>query len=83
MPRLNELALWAFVGLASLACVADASAGSADEDSALGNNSSREYFSVPAFFITFRETIEVGPAAVLSSPFVPRLVRLAYKQLDL
>eukprot|EP00752_Nemacystus_decipiens_P008780 g7834.t2 len=58
MPRFNELALWAVIGLASLACFADASAGSADEDSALGNNSSTEYFSVPAFFITFRETIE-------------------------
>jgi len=59
MPRLGELAMWAFVVCASLAGVADASAGSADEDSALGNNSSTEYFSVPAFFITFRETIEV------------------------
>lgn len=59
MPKINELALSAVLGFASLASFADASAGSADEDSALGNNSSTEYFSVPAFFITFRETIEV------------------------
>lgn len=59
MPHLNELALSAMIGFASLSALADASAGSADEDSALGNNSSTEYFSVPAFFITFRETIEV------------------------
>eukprot|EP00904_Undaria_pinnatifida_P006938 jgi/Undpi1/3374/HiC_scaffold_15.g06747.m1 len=31
---------------------------SEDTDDALGNNNSTEYFSVPAFFITFRETIE-------------------------
>ena len=68
MARFNELALSlsAVVGLSSLACFADASAGSVD-DSALGNNSSREYFSVPAFFITFRETIEVGPAVLIAT----------------
>lgn len=61
MLRFHELVLGAVIGLTSLACFADASAGSADgEDSALGNHASREYFSVPAFFITFRETIEVG-----------------------
>ncbi len=58
MARFSDLVLGA-VAAASLGCFADASGGSADQDSALGNNSSREYFSVPAFFITFRETIEV------------------------
>lgn len=65
-------ALWAVVCLSYLSSIAlasgdsseDASAtanasSSEDTDDALGNNKSTEYFSVPAFFITFRETIEV------------------------
>lgn len=57
-------------GLTSLARFFDASGDSSEaaasseaEDSALGNSSSTEYFSLPAFFITFRETIEVRLAA--------------------
>ena len=70
--NLGPLALWALVGLASMTSFAAASGDSSSEDGgaaaasssedtddALGNNSSTEYFSVPAFFITFRETIEV------------------------
>ena len=66
MPHLGDLALWA-VAAASLASFADASPGSADEES----SGSREYFSVPAFFITFRETIEVGEGVATFSQFRP------------
>lgn len=69
--NLGPVALWALLGLASLTSFASASGDSSSEDGgaaasssedtddALGNNNSTEYFSVPAFFITFRETIEV------------------------
>lgn len=70
--NLGPVALWALLGLASMTSFAAASgdsgsgdggaagaSSSADNDDALGNNNSTEYFSVPAFFITFRETIEV------------------------
>lgn len=59
MPRFSGLGLSAVLAFSWFANFASASADSAEEDSALGNNSSTEYFSVPAFFITFRETIEV------------------------
>lgn len=71
MVSVQDLTRWALWGLLALSVVAyssasgdsssgDANASSSEDDSdALGNNSSTEYFSVPAFFITFRETIEV------------------------
>eukprot|EP00904_Undaria_pinnatifida_P006939 jgi/Undpi1/3375/HiC_scaffold_15.g06748.m1 len=70
LGKLEPMALWAVLGLAMLHSFAAASGDSSSEDGggnasssedtddALGNNSSTEYFSVPAFFITFRETIE-------------------------
>ena len=72
LGKLEPMALWAVLGLAMLHSFAAASGDSSSEDGggnasssedtddALGNNSSTEYFSVPAFFITFRETIEVS-----------------------
>ena len=69
--NLGQLVLWAVFGLAMLHSFAAASGDSSSEDGggnasssedtddALSNSSSTEYFSVPAFFITFRETIEV------------------------
>lgn len=71
--NLAAWALWALLAFASAASFAAASGDSSSEDAggggnasssednddALGNNRSTEYFSVPAFFITFRETIEV------------------------
>ena len=66
------MVLWALLALSSMTSFAAATGDSSSEDGgaaaasssedtddALGNNSSTEYFSVPAFFITFRETIEV------------------------
>lgn len=69
--KLAPMALWALLAFASMTSFAAASGDSSsedgggaassseDNDDALGNNSSTDYFSVPAFFITFRETIEV------------------------
>lgn len=73
VSKLAPMALWALLALSSMTSFAAASGDSSSEDvagaaaasssedtdDALGNNSSTEYFSVPAFFITFRETIEV------------------------
>lgn len=82
--NLGPLALWALFGLASMSSFAAASGDSSSEDGgaaasssedtddALGNNNSTEYFSVPAFFITFRETIEVCVLAINRSQLLVR-----------
>lgn len=72
MPRVHALTPWALWAILFAVCSigfvsasGDSSEGgghassSEENDDAFGNDSSVDYFSVPAFFICFRETIEV------------------------
>lgn len=53
------LMVWVFLGPCSI-YVSGSGGSSSEDEEGLGNASSIDYFSVPAFFITFRETIEVS-----------------------